>query len=512
MRAPAKKRRIQNRAVATSLPAPVLGWNAIDSLGAMDPLDAVLLTNLVPFTTYVGLRYGYSQHVTGIGSQVQSLMAFSGLTSNKLLAAAGTAMYNVTTAGAVGAAVQSGLTNAKWQYINYANTSGNYLYMVNGADAPRYWDGTNFTNANITGVTVANLIHINEFKNRIWFVEKEKLKAWYLGTASINGAATAFDLSGIALRGGYLMAMATWTIDAGYGVDDLAVFITSNGEVIVYRGTDPVSSTTWQMVGRWWIGSPVGRRCFTTYAGDLLIICQDGVYPLSAALQSSRLNPKVAVSYKIQSAVSQSVSDYGANFGWQIIPFPKLNQLYLNVPIAEGASQQQYVMNTINKAWCNFTGWNANCWELYNDHLYFGGNGVVCKAWDTLADNSLAITGDMLQAFNHFKSPAIQKRFTMMRPVIQTNGSPSTQANINVDFDTSAPTAALAFTPSTFGTWDVGVWDTAIWGGSTLNVQKAWQGTTGVGNYGAPRVKVTSSGIIVQLVSTDVVYEPGGII
>ena len=54
--------------------------------------------------------------------------------------------------------------------------------------------------------------------------------------AAVAGAASMFDLGQIFTEGGYLMAMATWTVDAGYGVDDLAVFITSEGEVAVYRG------------------------------------------------------------------------------------------------------------------------------------------------------------------------------------------------------------------------------------------------------------------------------------
>ena len=117
------------------------------------------------------------------------------------------------------------------------------------------------------------------------------------------------------------MAVATWTIDGGQGVDDLLVFVTSWGEVIVYKGTDPSSASAWALVGIWQIGAPVGRRCFMKYAGDLLIICQDGVYPMSGALQSSRVNPKVALTNKIQLAVSEAVTSYGSNFGWQLIQF-----------------------------------------------------------------------------------------------------------------------------------------------------------------------------------------------
>jgi hypothetical protein len=45
------------------------------------------------------------------------------------------------------------------------------------------------------------------------------------------------------------MAMGTWTLDAGYGVDDYAVFITNNGEAIVYKGSDPSDPNDWSLIG-----------------------------------------------------------------------------------------------------------------------------------------------------------------------------------------------------------------------------------------------------------------------
>ena len=493
-----------------SLPAPVGGWNARDALSEMGEKDAVILTDFFPTPSEVRLRLGSLDFATGLSGQVETVMAYNGLSSTKLLAASGTSIYDVTNGGAVGAAVQSGLTNARWQHTNYANTSGNYIYMVNGADAPRYWDGTTWTNAAITGVTAANLIHINQHKNRIWFVEKNSLSAWYLATSAIAGAATKFDLTGVAQMGGALVAMATWTLDAGQGVDDLAVFITNKGEVIVYKGTDPSSASTWALVGVWQIGAPIGRRCFVKFAGDLLIITQDGVYPMSGALQSSRLDPRVAITDKIQFAVSASVSLYGSNFGWELLPFPKENMLFLNVPVSTG-SQQQYVMNTITKSWCNFTGWAANCWELFGDDLYFGGNGVVTRAWYGTSDNGTNINGDALQAFTDFGRAGQIKDYKMMKPFFRADGTPSIGANLNTDFNIADTTSTLSFTPTTYAVWDTAVWDSAVWGGG-LDTLQNWQGVNGIGEWAAPRVKVASKSLDVRWVSTTILFELGGVL
>lgn len=484
----------------------------------MAATDAVTLENFWPGTTSVLLRYGYSRYATSITGQVETLGVYAAPSSDKMKAITnGGNVYDVTSTGAVGAAELTGLTNGRFQYVNFTTSAGSYLCMVNGADAYEVYDGSAWHKDgdgapyDITNVSSANLIHINTFKSRLWFVQKNTLKAWYLPINAIGGAATALDLSGVFLRGGALMAMGTWTIDAGYGVDDYAVWVTTKGEVAVYRLTDPTAPTGIALVGIFQVGAPVGRRCFYKYAGDLLLISQDGVLPLSAALQSSRLNPKVSLTDKIQYAMSTAVTNYGSNFGWQVIYFPKQNQLYLNVPVTAGASQQQYVMNTITKNWCNFTNWEANCWELYNENLYFGGNGFVGQAWNTNQDNTSQINARGLQAFNYFEASATQKRFTMMRPVLFTNGMPEIYGNVNVDFDTSDTTAALSFTATAFGTWDSSVWDTGIWGGD-LAVEKNWQGATGVGYCAAPQLKVAASGIQVQWVSTDVVFEPGAIL
>ena len=87
-------------------------------------------------------------------------------------------------------------------------------------------------------------------------------------------------MSSVAQLGGYLVAAGTWTIDAGYGVDDNLVFITSNGEVIVYSGTDPSDITKFALVGVWRIGKPVGKRCLMKYGGDMIILTYNGLYPL----------------------------------------------------------------------------------------------------------------------------------------------------------------------------------------------------------------------------------------
>jgi hypothetical protein len=337
------------------------------------------------------------------------------------------------------------------------------------------------------------------------------LRAWYLPVNSIAGAASSVDLSSICKKGGFIVAHDTWTLDAGEGVDDYYVLVTSRGEIVIYQGTDPSSATTWALKGVWEMGSPVGDRCFYKLAGDILYISQDGLIPIASSLQSSRVNPRVAITDKIQFAVSESVTGYGSNFGWQTIYYAQENMLVLNVPIQEGQNQEQYVMNTISRSWCRFTGWGANCYEVFDDRLYFGGNGYVALAWDGFVDDVSNIQGMCIQAFSSYGNPGLLKRWTMSRPIFRANGTPAVLQSISIDFNLTENNAPLSFTPTTQASWDNALWDVAVWGGG-YNVVQSWQGLVGIGYYGAPQIKVESQGIDVRWVSTDIVYEVGAVL
>jgi hypothetical protein len=152
-----------------SLPAPIGGWNVRDSIANMDTLDAVQLTNLFPTVNNVVLRGGYTKYSTGITGQVQTLMGYSSGATDELFAIAGTSIYDCTAGGAVGAAVKTGLSNAKWEYTNVTTPAGGYLYLVNGVDAPLLYNGSTWTNPTITGVGASSLSNIAIFKNQVWF-------------------------------------------------------------------------------------------------------------------------------------------------------------------------------------------------------------------------------------------------------------------------------------------------------------------------------------------------------
>lgn len=506
----------QIEAKGASVPAPIKGWNAYDPVAAMPPDSAFRLINFFPQTSWVEIRKGHISHAdTGTGLPVETLAAYQGVSTRKLFAWSGSAIFDVTITSSSSV---TGLGNARAQYINFATTGGNFLYTVNGVDLPNIYNGTVWSTPVITVLDATKIIGVNAHKFRLWFTETGTSDAWYLPVDSIQGAAVKFPLGGLFTSGGFLMAMGTWSIDAGTGPDDYAVFVSSRGQVAIYAGTDPSASATWKLVGVFDMGAPIGRRCLTRVGADIAIICVDGVVPLSRAMIFERAAvQKVALTQNIQREMNQSARDYMSNFGWQLISYPRGTRAILNVPQIENTTQVQFVMNTLNGAWCEFTGMNANCWELLNDLLYFGGNaGIVYQADTGGGDPDLTMRADMMTAYNYFGDRGHQKRWMMCRPLITTDQSVAPGLAFNVDFQTDAAIEVTATTALGSALWDVALWDVDVWAPGTVT-QALWLSVTGLGYCASIRYVVdvlptAVADITLQVNAFDVTLEKGAFV
>lgn len=504
----------QQTAKTTSIPAPVKGLNSKDAIAQMEPTYALVLDNYFCQPTSVDTRAGSNNWATGLGAWVETITHYSGGATQKMFAAAGSNIYDITSSGAVGAAVVSGLSSARFQTTNFATAGGTFLYMVNGVDHPLLYNGSTWnTNPAITGVTTANLIHVNAFQNRLYFIEKNTLHVWYLPLQSITGAASLFDLSSIFTMGGYLMAMMTWTIDNTSGVQDYAVFITSEGQVAIYSGYDPSFASSFTLVGVFRMGRPIGRRCFTKMGSDNVVVCADGITLLSKELTTDR-SLSSTLSYNILKSITDDVTSYAGNFGWQPVYYPIGNKLIINVPAVENNTQYQYVMNTITGAWSTWNkennSFNAACWDTFEDAIYFGGNGNVIQADTGETDNGAAIQADMKPAFSYFGTLGQSKLFTMVRPIIISDGTVMPSFTLCVDYnDTQPPTAPLS--TGSGAAWDTSPWDTTPWGGAAT-VNKNWLSVGGIGYAAALRMATTTKNVSCSVQSIDYVYEVGGVL
>lgn len=432
-----------------AIAAPTNGWVSQDNITMGRAGTALRLDNFFPYPEAVALRGGYSEHsVTGETVPVNSLMPYHAPSgSNKMFAVCNDTIYDVTTQTSAATTVTT-LTSSKMQFVNFATSGGTFLWACNGNDAPVHYNGTAWATPSITGLvspSASDIINVNVYKNRLYFCFKNSMKFGYLPVSSIAGACTTYELGGEFSKGGYLVAMATWTKDGGAGTDDRAVFITSEGQVAVFDGSDPSDPDNWSKVGVYNLPRPIGRRCAIEVGGDVFMITESGIIPLtkSFAIDAASISA-TAITSNIQSAMNRAAKSYKANFGWQIIAYPKGTMAILNVPLSEGVQQHQYVMNTVTGAWARFTGQNASCWALLGDTLYFGGNdGTVYEADVNGTDNGADIIGDLKTYFDFLGNKGVVKDFKMVQPVIYSDGQVTPSVGINVDYDDSPNTGAL---------------------------------------------------------------------
>ena len=495
-----------------SIPAPVRGWNARDSLANMPEDFAVSLDNMFPNLTSCDLRSGYESHSTGNGTgAVETLVEYAGPVTRKLISAAGSVIYDSSAAGG-STSIATGKTNARWQTTMMGTSGGNFLYFVNGEDAPIYYNGSAFVTPTLSSVTAADIIHVTTHQRRLFFVFKQSLTFGYLPVVSVAGTVSTFDLSGLCRKGGYLMAIGSWTRDGGSGPDDLFVAITSEGEVILYSGNDPSTAADWVLSGVFSIGKPIGRRCIEKVGSDLIVTTQDGAISLTTFLPIDQVaSTSMAMSTNIQNEFLASARSYGDNFGWQSLHYPQGSYQLFNIPLTTTIANQ-YVINTQTGAWCRFTNQNAACWALYNGDLYFGAQdgGIIYKADTGLDDNSNNIDWKILPAFSYYGARGSQKLFTLCRPHFTATGSPGFAIDLNLDFSDRTPTSVPTEPTITGALWDVARWDTGLWTGSAQTAN--WVTVRGLGEAASPAIHGATKSITIKFNSYDMVWQQGNAI
>ncbi len=487
----------QRQAVVQSatFPAAVGGWDASSALANMKKGLAVQLKNWFPQPSYLEIRRGWQRHarISSISTTpIESLLAWNGPSSSKLFMAGATVIYDITASGTA-TSVVTGLTNARWQHTNMTTSAGAFLVLVNGADAPRNYDGSSWTTPTITGsgITASDFIDVNVHKKRLWFVIQDSTNAAYLPTDAIAGTAAKFSLGANFDKGGHLVTMVTWTLDGGTGPDDYAAFISSEGQVAIYQGTDPSSANTWGLVGVFNIAKPIGRRCAIKYGNTPVVITEAGALQLNMSLSkdTSQLTA-TAITNRILLAMNTAARSYNDNFGWEMVVYPRGTRLIVNIPTAENSSAKQYVMNTLTGAWCEFDGHDANCWIVFGGDLYFGrNNGSVAKADQTGADGQTTITAVGQTAYDAMGAPGRLKRFSMCQPQILTEGNSRVTVGISTDFNETSALSTPTGTVPTTSLWDSAKWDQNVWGGS-LQFVNDWTSTPALGRYGS--VKFTA--------------------
>lgn len=515
------------------IPAPIGGLNFKDTIIAMPVVDAVSLTNVLCRSTGVELRAGWREHVVGLidanlVTKVSTLMPYIAqhdATQNKLFAAVGKNIFNVTIAVDTPAATQiTAATDGVWSHTMFSNTAGGvFLCAVNNGGG--YWtydESGGWIKRVITNGTIPNVEQITSIgaaHDRLWFTFRGSSAVYYLALGAISGALNQFDLGPKLVHGGQPIATTSWTQDGGLNVSDFTVFFGSQGDVIVYEGYDPASAATWSLVGVWFIGRvPAGDKFFTKVGADIYFLTERGVFPLSLLVSGSLAGASFSpITSKIQNGlIPEVVGQIGER--WELQVLPKIDALMIQQPRTVNGANRQWMMSLTTNAWSIFSGIEMTATTLFAGTFYFGQPGGVVGVGlesgyqtDKQTFNGTAgtvIEGDIQPAFNPFNTSGQLKTFQMARVIFIGPMAPSVAVRMNTQFNLEAVPGSPGFVAPSGSQWNASNWNEAFWNGSSSTFE-VWTGITGVGYYGSLRMAVRGAPGTAWS-AAHILYEPGG--
>lgn len=501
-----------------SLSAPNGGLVLSEPLAQQSENSCLVLNNMFPTTRSVRIRAGSETFAT-IGFPVESMMTYQVGSNSQFFAAGGGGVYNITNSADPDIPPTADITGQvgnNYSSVLFGTAGGSFLYIVNGEDTAQYYDGTSWAASTITGVDTADLSHVSSYRNRLYFIEKESQSFWYLPVRSINGAALEFSLSSVFKRGGSLLFGATWSQDAGDGLDDKLVIVSDRGEVAIYEGSDPSDVTDFNLVGVYNITPPLGKNAYTSAGGDLVIMTQNGMVPISEAVrkEASVLN-LTAVSRPIEPLWKQEVEF--RTLPWQIAEIPKLNMAVVSLPSTGNLEAKCLVINLQTSRWGVYTGWDTRSVVEFDGRGFYGTNdGRIVEMEVGGSDDGKPYIYQCAYAANNFGSPGLHKTAKMGRATFIGLSNLRPQVSASVDYISNFPTPPNAG-PEIGGEsfWDVGLWDDAVWDGGLSKVTiSGWFSIGRTGYAIIPQIQGTMANSTPpnsELVSIDMTYNDGGV-
>ena len=507
--------------VTAMVPAPVAGVNYRDPIVAMGPTDAVVLDNLIPRQAGVELRSGWQYFSTTTNAAIRSIFAYNAGSSanNKLFAGSSGKIYDVTS-GTPSIAVASTSANDVWSTTHFSTTAGIFLIACTPGIGGAYYtyDPTGGWVLRTPAGAPANISTVCSFKQRLFFTVEGSASIFYINAVNaITGSLQEFPVGSQLKNGGYCVGMTSWTIDGGFGVDDYLAVFGSEGDVIVYQGTDPTSTTNWSVRGTWYVGPvPKYGRFFTNIGGDVMVLSEMGLVPLSKMVDGTFLDTNDGPTDKIQREVQPLVQAMKNTVSWDVFVVPQQNILILKPPQTTTGAYTQFAMNLTTTGWCTFSNIPMTCATNLAGVTYCGtSDGRVFKAFtgnlDGVAINGTGgtnVEGDMQTAFNDYQAPTKLKKFNMAHPIFVASQEPSVKLQMNTQFTYAGVAGSPSFSQSSGSLWSSSQWSVARWSGGS-NTYQAWVGVSGLGYYASLRMKVR--GVAGTLFTgAQLVMEPGG--
>ena len=532
------ERRREATQLQSRVASPVGGLNFVNSTMDFPVNDAYVLDNIIPKPFGCEIRKGWRNWIpvaNKFSAGVRTIIPFSAEqpTFSRLFAAPAvnpSTLHTINTQGAAPVLSLTPSTNSdvpgEWYYTNLVTIGGNFLLAVaagagyytfsSPAGVDAWVEHVNGAGAGQiqwpvgSALTTKDICFVWIWKNRVWFLVRNSSVAYYLPVSQLSGQLTAFDFGQQFSVGGSLLWATTWTYDSGDGIDDSLILASSEGQVVVYVGTDPDSAQTFQLKGRWFAGRfPAGRRNFCQHGGDVLFLSEYGVVSISD-LVSGKLhtaNLTGSVGYKINPKLSDLVTFYIDSKYWFMTPYASEELLYIGTPIVDVSGNKQHLgMNSLTNAWCTFSGMDTLSAAVWKGQFIFGSSdGMVSRGFTEYLDGTnsagtvpgTAMTARIQGTFGDYDSPNKNKRMLRIKVYGLGDTDPTFYARFLAEYNTSAP--ILAPQPDqVIGTslWDTALWDSGLWseGGGSFD---RWFGVTGYGKKLSLQLAIRGAGRVV---------------
>jgi len=438
--------------------------------------------------------------------------------------------WAISTAYAINAKAFDTVLFSRWKCLVAHTSAASGTFEADRIAHPTYWalDMASDGNSWITGPPGSsvengrNLTYVNKYRNRWFFVEGDSMNAWYLPLNAVGGALQQIPLSGSATEGGKLLWIATWSIDAGDGIDDKIVFCTDRGELLVFTGSNPGDAANWRQEGRYNLSDPLGINAHCSLGGDILIATVEGIVPMSAAITKTSGDLELAMITKNIKKLWRDQASTKRNLPWDIERWDEYGGMFVTFPGGKPGKYKCAVVNTATGAWGVITGWDATCWIRMRTDMFFGTQaGLIMQADQGGNDDGLQYTATLVGGWEMFQSPSQMNVWRMARASFTTRPNTNFLPYLSActDFLVTIPqTPPAAPDPSLLDVWNEGLWDQARWDqpGAPLAVVKntGWVSIGMTGYSHAPVMMATfqqQSNPDIELVSISATYERGGI-
>jgi hypothetical protein len=293
------------------------------------------------------------------------------------------------------------------------------------------------------------------------------MNAYCLGINAYQGALNLIPLAGACTKGGKLLFGATWSVDAGDGIDDKCVFGTDQGELLIFTGSNPTDPNNWRQEGRYAISPPMGMNAHIGVGGDLLMMSVDGIVPISASITMSPGQLELAAITRQIKPMWRDEVNAKRSWSWTMKKWDEYGGIFVTWPGGSPGNRYCAVINNATGAWCRFVGWDATCFMRLRGDMFFGTqDGYIMQADRTGYDDGKPYVATLVGGWEMFQSPSETITWRQSRAAFTSGSGEPFQPQLAActDYVVTLPTPPPAGPdPGLADVWDQGLWDQAKW-------------------------------------------------